>query len=29
MSLVNDFWCYPEDSDKPKNIKLVENGCYW
>jgi hypothetical protein len=29
MTLVNDFWCYPEDSDKPKNIKLVENGCYW
>lgn len=29
ISLINDYWCYPENSDKPTNIKLVENGCYW
>jgi hypothetical protein len=28
-SLMNNYWCYPEDSDKPKNTKLVENSCYW
>jgi hypothetical protein len=25
----NDAWVYPPDSCKPKNSKLVENGCYW
>lgn len=26
---VNSEWIRPLDSDKPKNIKLCEGGCYW
>ena len=25
----NDSWVYPSEDDKPKQAKLVENGCYW
>lgn len=25
----NEYWISPADCDKPKNMKLVENGCYW
>jgi hypothetical protein len=27
--LKNQYWCYPEESDRPKNINNVEGGCYW
>jgi hypothetical protein len=27
--LKNDYWCYPDDIDRPKNINNVEGGCYW
>lgn len=25
----NDAWVYPKDSERPKNSKVVEGGCYW
>ena len=25
----NDSWVYPCESEKPKNAKKVEDGCYW
>lgn len=25
----NDAWVYPSESDKPKQAKRVEDGCYW
>lgn len=28
-SLYNDAWVYPNDSERPKEFKSVENGCYW
>lgn len=28
-SLFNDNWIYPEESERPKNLNKVENGCYW
>lgn len=27
--LYNNSWVRPNDSDKPKDAELVENGCYW
>lgn len=27
--LVNKYWVYPDDNDKPKNINLCEGACYW
>lgn len=27
--LFNDFWVYPDESERPKNLNSVENGCYW
>ena len=27
--IKNDYWCYPEDSDKCGRPELVEGGCYW
>lgn len=27
--IKNDYWCYPEDSDKHGKPELVEGGCYW
>lgn len=28
-SLMNNYWTTVLDVDKPANIKLCENGCYW
>lgn len=28
-ALFNEYWVYPDDSEKPKNAKIVEDGCYW
>lgn len=28
-SLRNEHWIYPYESSKPKNLKQVEDGCYW
>lgn len=25
----NDYWVYPNDSEKPSNSNIVENNCYW
>ena len=25
----NDAWVYPDESETPKNCKMVENHCYW
>lgn len=25
----NDAWVFPDESEKPKNSRLVENNCYW
>lgn len=27
--LYNDYWTTPLEENKPKNYKLIENGCYW
>lgn len=27
--LYNEYWCYPSQSEKPKNAEAVEGGCYW
>ena len=27
--LFNDYWVFPGDSERPKDMKKVENGCYW
>lgn len=27
--LYNDCWVSPADSERPKNLHNVENGCYW
>jgi len=29
LSLRNEYWTRPIDSDKPSNIEFCENGCYW
>lgn len=26
---INEYWIRPLESEKPKNFKVVENGCYW
>lgn len=26
---INDYWIRPLDSEKPKGLEKVENGCYW
>lgn len=26
---INENWIRPLESEKPKNFKIVENGCYW
>lgn len=26
---INDAWVYPQESETPKNAKVVENHCYW
>ncbi len=25
----NEYWVYPDESEKPKNASTVEMGCYW
>lgn len=25
----NEYWVTPDESEKPKNLERVENGCYW
>lgn len=25
----NEYWVNPDESEKPKNLKKVEGGCYW
>ncbi len=27
--LINDYWVYPSEEEKPQNAALVEGGCYW
>lgn len=27
--LINEHWVRPKESEKPKNFKQVEDGCYW
>jgi hypothetical protein len=27
--LMNEYWIYPADEDKPKNANIVEDACYW
>lgn len=27
--IINDFFIYPSNEDKPKNANKVEGGCYW
>lgn len=29
QALFNDAWIYPSEHDKPRNLKKVEDGCYW
>ena len=26
---INDYWIRPSESERPKNLDKVENGCYW
>jgi len=28
-ALMNEYWVYPSDEDKPKKFEMVEGGCYW
>lgn len=28
-NLFNEHWVRPAEDEKPKNIKIVEDGCYW
>ncbi len=28
-SVRNEYWVYPSEADKPKNLEKVEDGCYW
>ena len=28
-TIINDYFVYPNDLDKPENSAKVENGCYW
>jgi len=27
--LINKYWVFPDESDKPKNTLLCDNSCYW
>lgn len=29
MGLYNEYWVSPDESEKPKNLEKVEDGCYW
>lgn len=26
---INEYWIRPSESERPKNLEKVENGCYW
>lgn len=26
---INEYWIRPSESEKPRNLEKVENGCYW
>jgi hypothetical protein len=28
-SIINDYFVYPDNNDKPQNSIKVEDGCYW
>ncbi len=28
-TFIEDFWIYPDKSERPKAFKQVESGCYW
>lgn len=28
-ALMNEYWIYPSDKNKPKNANVVEGACYW
>lgn len=28
-SLYNEYWVYPDESEKPQNSSNIEGGCYW
>ncbi len=27
--LFNEYWCRPNENEKPQTANHVENGCYW
>lgn len=27
--LYNEYWCYPSENERPKNLNNIEDGCYW
>jgi len=29
LHLYNEYWVSPSESERPSNLKLVEQGCYW
>lgn len=29
FGLYNEYWVSPDESEKPKNLEKVEEGCYW
>jgi len=29
VGLMNDFWVYPSEEERPKKASNVENACYW
>lgn len=29
MEVRNDYWIYPSEGERPKNLYRVEGGCYW
>lgn len=29
VELINEYWCRPNNSDKPINANKIEGGCYW
>lgn len=29
LDLINEYWCKPNDAEKPLNANNIENGCYW
>ena len=29
QNLFNEYWVYPNETDRPENYELIEQGCYW